>query len=69
MNYERWVKTQPGPMPSADVIEDDPEYRPPCCHPQHEPPHHIVIRPGQRLRHRCPGCGKEVVLRGNHTVM
>lgn len=29
-----------------------------CHHPQHEPPSHLYIPPGQGYRHVCPACGK-----------
>jgi len=29
----------------------------PCMHPEHEPPKHIVLSPGQ-YEHTCPACGK-----------
>lgn len=38
------------------IIEDDPE-PPDCHHPDHNPPGHIVIPAGKRLRHTCPACG------------
>lgn len=33
-----------------------------CSHPEHNPPMHIVIPPGKRMRHVCPACGKETVV-------
>lgn len=35
----------------------------PCTHREHEPPRHIVIKPGEALEHECPGCGKITILR------
>jgi len=64
-----YPKSEQLPSKPTDIIEDDPAYRPPCCHPQHEPPRHICIPPGKRLRHRCPGCGKETVIVGHHVFM
>lgn len=33
----------------------------PCLHPSHNPPGHMVIK-GCYI-HKCPGCGKETVIR------
>jgi hypothetical protein len=57
-------------LPDGEVwrIEDDPDYVRPCAHPQHEPPRHICIPPGQRLRHRCPGCGRVTFVYSGPTV-
>lgn len=33
----------------------------PCLHPSHNPPGHMVIK-GCYI-HKCPGCGKETILR------
>ncbi len=47
------------------IIEDDPNYTPPCAHPDHNAPTHVVVPPGKRLRHTCPGCGKETIIVGS----
>lgn len=39
-----------------EKIEDYPE---PCCHPEHNPPMHMVLGPG-KYRHTCPACGYSV---------
>jgi predicted RNA-binding Zn-ribbon protein involved in translation (DUF1610 family) len=44
-------------------IIDDPLYEKPCCHPEHNPPSHIVIPDGKLLKHICPACGKETIVR------
>jgi len=33
-----------------------------CISPEHNPPMHIVIPPGHKMRHACPACGKETVI-------
>lgn len=33
-----------------------------CCHPEHNPPSHLVLEGGE-YRYTCPGCGKEIVFR------
>lgn len=45
-------------------LEPDPDYdkHRPCRHREHDPPSHIYIPPGMRLRHICPGCGEEQVI-------
>lgn len=30
----------------------------PCLSPEHEPPMHIYLRPGDVLVHKCPACGQ-----------
>jgi hypothetical protein len=47
------------------IIEDDPNYTPPCMHPEHNPPTHISVPPGKRLRHTCPKCGQETIVVGS----
>lgn len=32
-----------------------------CLHPEHNPPSHIVLEPGDYI-YSCPECGKEKVL-------
>ncbi len=44
----------------GDVPEDKPchwEAPPPCLHPEHNPPTHMVFQPGV-YEHECPGCGR-----------
>lgn len=36
----------------------------PCNHPEHEPPTHIVLRPGV-YEHTCPACGTKRVFTVN----
>jgi|GEM_PF-3874302 len=36
-----------------------------CIHPSHNPPMQIVIRPGEFLKHTCPGCGLVKIIRGS----
>ena len=33
------------------------DYSKACLHPEHEPPKHIVLSPGE-YEHTCPGCGE-----------
>lgn len=35
------------------------ELKPPCNHPEHNPPSHMVLSPGI-YRHICPSCGEGV---------
>lgn len=35
------------------------DIKPPCRHPQHNPPGYIVLSPGV-YEHVCPGCGKSI---------
>lgn len=44
-------------------FEDDPNWKPPCLHPEHRPPMYLYIPPGKIYHHICPGCGKETILR------
>ncbi len=39
----------------------------PCLHPKHNPPAHIVLKPGV-YEHVCPGCGKRTVVNVPHVV-
>jgi len=32
---------------------------PPCQHPEHNPPSHMVFEPGV-YEHTCPGCGRQL---------
>ena len=32
---------------------------PACRHPEHNPPTHIVLEPGE-YEHTCPGCGEKI---------
>src|SRR5208283_2984838 len=45
-------------------FEPIPGYQRPCCHPEHRPPMHLYIPPGQQYRHVCPGCGMTIIMRG-----
>jgi hypothetical protein len=38
-------------------------HTPPCIHPEHNPPGHIVIKQGEILEHECPACKKIIILR------
>jgi len=61
MNYEDHVKyfgCDPygwygGGLKKVENIE------PPCIHPEHNPPTHIVLRPGI-YEYTCPACGKTI---------
>jgi len=43
-------------MSRLEKIKDAPK---PCLHPEHNPPTHIVLKPGT-YRYTCPGCGKVI---------
>lgn len=45
------------------TIEPDGDWEDHCRHPEHNPPMHICIPPGLKIRYKCPGCGKETVIR------
>lgn len=51
-------------------IEKIPESQWPkiCNHPDHNPPTHIHIPYGHQLRHTCPACGREVVVRSMDVI-
>jgi len=40
------------------VIRKIRDIKPPCLHPEHEPPKHMVFEPGE-YEHTCPQCGKK----------
>ena len=44
-------------LPDEDQLTWTHEREPPCLHPEHSPPNHIVLAPG-RYRYTCPGCRK-----------
>jgi hypothetical protein len=49
--------------------DDDPKYKDKQCrHPGHQPPSMIVIPPGKRYRHVCPGCGKTTIIRSSPNI-
>lgn len=39
-------------------------YPSPCYSPQHNPPMHLFIPPGQTHVHKCPACGNEITIKG-----
>lgn len=41
------------PIPKSEV----------CTDREHNPPQHMVIPYGMQLRHKCPSCGREQVVR------
>ncbi len=44
-------------------MEDDPNFKEDACrHHDHKPPGHLVVLPGKRYRHVCPGCGEESII-------
>ena len=49
-------------------FEPIPGYQRPCCHPEHKPPMHLWIPPGQQYRHVCPACGMVVIIRGSDII-
>jgi hypothetical protein len=53
-----------GPKAGKSGFENDDQEKI-CLHPQHEPPMHLYIPHGKRYRHVCPGCGRELVIRGS----
>lgn len=44
--------------PTEKISEPDP----PCRHPEHLPPSHMVFPPGT-WKHTCPACGKVTVFK------
>lgn len=54
---------------SRDGLEPIPREELPCMDSQHSPPSHLYIPPGMQLRHRCPSCGREVVVRPIQVTM
>jgi hypothetical protein len=44
-------------------VNDTSTTQPACTHPQHLPPMHLYIPPGQEFVHKCPACGYTVTLR------
>lgn len=46
-------------------FEDDDEIVEVCRDSSHNPPMHLYIPEGKKYRHVCPGCGKELIIRGN----
>lgn len=52
-------------MPIRKLKESDKNWidTKPCLHREHEPPRHIVIKPGEPLEHECPACKKITILR------
>lgn len=39
-----------------------------CRHPEHDPPMHLYIPPGETRVHRCPACGFEIEMHGSEIV-
>ena len=64
MCQRKWDKNEWKNCPNT-TVEDDDSWVEPCLHPAHNPPIHIWIPSGKKLRHKCPGCGKETVIYGN----
>jgi hypothetical protein len=52
-----WDSERLGAGPSTKKIGDVPH---PCSHPEHNPPSHMVYKPGV-YEHTCPGYGKKTV--------
>ena len=44
---------------SAPGLRKTGEARPPCMSPEHNPPSHIVLEPGD-YEYTCPSCGRVV---------
>lgn len=36
------------------------QFKPPCNHPEHNPPTHMVIR--EPMKWVCPGCGAKIIV-------
>jgi hypothetical protein len=45
-------------MPTKKIADDER----PCMDPEHDPPKHMVYRPGT-YEHTCPGCSRKIVFR------
>lgn len=49
-------------MPLRKIADE----KPPCRHPEHNPPSHIVLSPGT-YEHTCPSCGNKLTFHvGGH---
>jgi hypothetical protein len=48
------------PSPPPSWVRSGRGWVPPCCHPEHNPPSHMVLSPGT-YEHTCPGCGRVVL--------
>lgn len=50
-------------MPFEKLKDEDDEVKTgrACLHPEHDPPMHIVLKPG-RYRYTCPACGDDRVV-------
>lgn len=44
-----------------EPIPKEGSFTTPCQHPEHYMPTHIYIPPGMQYRHKCPGCGAEMI--------
>lgn len=48
-------------MPFVPLTPEEKErYKPPCNHPEHDPPGMIVIH--HPCKYVCPACGREVII-------
>lgn len=55
-------------MSPLERLPDDRKYAEPCLDRGHNPPAHLVLKPG-RYRYTCPGCGKETVFTVRRPVL
>ena len=53
-------------MPFVDYKADEKDKR--CRHPEHDPPGHIVLKPGT-YTYQCPACGQKQTFRVTKPVM
>lgn len=57
------------PEKALGGFEPLPELYAACGHPEHSPPMHLWIPPGQQYRHVCPRCHCEFVLRPTQVTL
>jgi hypothetical protein len=56
------MKCKGGFRKIGDLPEDMAWRHQTCFHPEHNPPGHIVLKPGL-YEYTCPGCGRSVMIR------
>jgi hypothetical protein len=60
----RWVQPEKDLGPIKDIhTKPFDAYTKQCASPEHNPPMHLYIPPGESYTHVCPACGKETVLK------
>lgn len=62
-NPDTVIGSIPDRKKGGSVLEPIPEPLGMCQDPQHMPLSHTYIPPGMQLRHTCPSCGHETIIR------